>query len=272
MTKLAGIGKSARQKLSLVLERNPVVIKSGFVSEVLNITLPDASQLLAGWSNNGWLYRLKRGSYVSVPLDSTSGDAVLEDPFLIAELLYQPGYIGGFSAVKHWDLSEQIIETIYYFTTRQVKDRSPKHGMTKFKIKTLTTSKMFGTKTIWYGSKKVKVSDPSKTIVDILDDPKLVGGMTVVFDIFSEYINSDYCDFDKLYKYSLKIGNKTVIKRLGFMMDVKLDFIPVALENIQEDISSGYSNFDSVVKCDLIVEKWKLKVSSSWKREYDRKK
>ncbi len=33
--------------------------------------------------------------------------------------------------------------------------------------KTPLKKNIFGTKNIWYGSKKVKVSDPTKTIVDI---------------------------------------------------------------------------------------------------------
>ncbi len=37
-------------------------------------------------------------------------------------------------------------------------------------VRRKNTSKknIFGTKNIWYGSKKVKVSDPTKTIVDML--------------------------------------------------------------------------------------------------------
>ena len=133
-------------------------------------------------------------------------------------------------------------------------------------------NKIFGTKTLWYGSKKVKVSDPTKTIVDILDDPKLSGGMSVVYDVFNEYIESEYCDFNLLLKYAKRMNNKTILKRLGFMVDVKLNKVPKELINIREDISSGYSDFDPTVNSKSIIEKWKLKVPTSWKAEYDRKK
>jgi len=269
---LAGIGKTGRTRLSKVLECNPRVITSATVSGILNLSLKEASRMLSRWCKNGWLYRVKRGVYIPVPIDSTSSNIILEEPFVIAESIYQPGYIGGFSAIKHWDLSEQIIETVYYFSTKQLKERNPIYGSIKFKIKTVKENKIFGTKTIWYGSKKVKVSDPTKTIVDILDDPKLVGGMSIVYDIFNEYVESEYCDFKMLLNYSERMNNKTILKRLGFMIDVKFNKTPEEFSNIKDNISSGYSNFDPIVNGKSFVEKWKLKVPASWKEEYDRKK
>ena len=105
MGDLAGIGKTGRTRLSKVLECNPRVITSATVSGILNLSLKEASRMLSRWCKNGWLYRVKRGVYISVPIDSTSSNIILEVPFVIAESIYQPGYIGGFSAIKLWDLS-----------------------------------------------------------------------------------------------------------------------------------------------------------------------
>ena len=272
MSDLAGIGKIGRARLSKVLERNPGTINAKDIAKLLDLTSTEANRVLSRWCTNGWLYRVKRGVYIPVPMDSTSSDILIEEPFLIAESLYSPGYVAGFSAVKHWDLSEQIIETVYYFSTKQVKERSPVYGATRFQIKTIKEDRLFGTKTIWHGSKKVKVSDPTKTIVDVLDDPKLVGGMSVVYDIFQEYSESKHRDFKLLLEYANTIGNKTIFKRLGFMINVRLDNIPIEFRNLNQRISSGYSNFDPATDGKFIVEKWKLKVPASWKKEYDRKK
>lgn len=43
-------------------------------------------------------------------MDSTTSEILIEEPFVIADSLYRPGYVAGFSAIEHWDLSEQIIE------------------------------------------------------------------------------------------------------------------------------------------------------------------
>ena len=44
-----------------------------------------------------------------------------KEPYIIADGLYNPGYIAGFSAIKHWDFTEQIIESVTYFTSKNVK-------------------------------------------------------------------------------------------------------------------------------------------------------
>jgi predicted transcriptional regulator of viral defense system len=272
MSKIAGIGKSSRIKLSKVLERYPRLISAASVAEVLGVAPSEANRVLARWSQSGWVNRVKRGLYSPVSLDTGASTLALEEPFLVADTIYGPGYVGGFSAVKHWDLSEQIIETVYYFTTRQVMDRNPIHGSVQFKLKTVKAAKMFGLKAIWIGSKKINVSDATKTIVDILNDPKLVGGMSIVYDIFKEYCESEYCDFQKLLDYCHKMENKTIFKRLGFMIDTKMANIPKELNSLEKLISTGYSNFDPLIKKNHIIEKWKIKAPVSWVEEYDRKK
>ena len=154
MSELAGIGKSYRAKLSRVLERNAGVITPQIVSQVLLVSTQESGRLLARWNRNGWVHRVKRGVYLPVSLSSTSTEPVVEEPFLIAESIYGPGYVGGFSAIKHWDFSEQIIETVTYFTRKKVKQRNPSHGGVKFRLKTVTEHKIFGLMTLWVGSKK----------------------------------------------------------------------------------------------------------------------
>jgi len=90
---LAGIGKSGRVKLSRLLESNPRVITSAIVSDLLSMPLKESSRTLSRWCRSGWLYRIKRGVYIPVPIDSTSGKIILEEPFIIAESIYQPGYV-----------------------------------------------------------------------------------------------------------------------------------------------------------------------------------
>lgn len=269
---LQGIGKVSRANLGRVLANNPAVITSAIVSDSLDIPREEAQKLLARWCKSGWLSRIKQGAYIALPLEASSGISTLENPFIIADSLYNPGYVGGFSAVKYWDFSEQIIETQYYFTTKQVRNLRPVLGDTQFRLKTVLPYKVFATKALWYGSKKVLISDPSKTIVDLLDDPRLVGGMTVVSDIFREYMASDYCDFQKLLSYATTMQNKTILKRLGFMVDVKFDQMPEPLIGMERNLSAGYSKYDPTVQCQRTVDKWKLMVPVSWKDEYDRKK
>jgi len=272
MSELAGIGKAYRTKLSRVLERHASILTPKVVAEVLEVSTQESGRLLARWNKNGWVHRVKRGVYVPVSLSSTSTEPVVEEPFLIAESIYGPGYIGGFSAIKHWDLSEQIIETVTYFTRKKVKDRNPTHGGVKFRLKTIAEHKIFGLKTLWVGNKKICISDPSKTIVDLFDDSNLVGGMAIVKDVFAEYFESEHYDFNLLLSYIQRIGNKSIYKRLGFLLDTSFSVSEVQLSAIRANMSEGYSIFDPTIASPCTVSKWRLKTSQSWKTLYDRKK
>lgn len=269
---MAGIGKEARRKLASVLQKHPGVLTSEVVSHSLDVTRKEASRLLSRWNFSGWVQRIKRGAYVPLTLEASNLDITDEDPYMIISSIYNEGYVGAFSAIKHWDLSEQITETVYYFTSTHVKKRDEHIGSFQYKIKTVTKDKFFGLKPLWFGSKKVYISDPTKTIVDLLDDPKLVGRMTVVFDIYSEYIDSEYCDYEKMLNYIERMNNKTIYKRLGFMLETKFGKLPDQLIEIENKISSGYTFFDTLLPSKSIVEKWMLRVPNSWKVEYDRKK
>lgn len=271
MGELSGIGKSYRNKLSRVLENNYSVITAKLVSETLNISGQESGRLLSRWNKSGWLKRIKRGAYIPIPLESTTSKIVVEEPFLIADSIYGPGYIAGLSAVKMWDLSEQIIESVTYFTLKQVKNRNPIHGGIKFKLKTISEYKLFGLKPLWIGSKKIRISDPSKTIIDLLDDPKIVGGITIITDFFSEYMDSEHYNLELLVQYAHQMKNKTIFKRLGLIYETMFNANEEVLSIFLKNISSGFSEFDPTVPSKFNIGKWNLKTSEFWKKKYDRK-
>jgi predicted transcriptional regulator of viral defense system len=272
MSELSGIGKSYRNKLSRVLEKNYSVITAKLVSETLNISVQESGRLLSRWNKSGWIKRIKSGAYIPIPLDSTTSKVIVEEPFLIVDSLYGPGYIAGFSAVKQWDFSEQIIESVTYFTLKKIKNRNPVHGGIKFKLKTISEHKLFGLKSVWIGSKKIGISDPSKTMIDLLDDPKVVGGITIITDFFSEYMDSEHYNIELLIKYAHQMKNKTIFKRLGLIYETMFNAEEDVLSIFLKNISSGFSEFDPTVPSKYNVAKWKLKTSEFWKNKYDRKK
>ena len=44
---------------------------------------------------------------------------------------------------------------------------------TEFRVATRQMSAFFGTRGVWRGRERVDVSDPTRTIVDMLDDPSI---------------------------------------------------------------------------------------------------
>lgn len=142
----------------------------------------------------------------------------------------------------------------------------------KLKLKTIKAYKMFGTQLVWRNNVKVKVSDPSKTIVNLLDDPSLGGSMRVVQNFFREYWDSEYRNIKKLILYGKKMRNKTIFKRLGFLLDLNELADKHTIESLRGKISSGYSMFDPKVRGKFFIRKWGLRVSTMWKAKYEQQK
>lgn len=266
---IKSIGNDYRIKLAAVLEAAKGIITPSIVSKALNLPLQESGRILSRWHTHGWIKRIKHGVYIPIAVDDMTGDSTIEDPWILVDRLYTPGYIGGFSAVKHWDFSEQLFEKTTFFTTKKIKDKYPRIGNSYFQLKNISEYKNFGTQTVWRDNVKILVSDPSKTIVDLLDDPGVVGGMRVVRDIFLEYKESTLFNPGKIVQYSEKMKNKTIYKRLGFLMETIGLYDLIIEYDLQNKISAGYSLFDPCVKNTSTTRKWNLKIPSIWKNIND---
>ena len=143
----------------------------------LSFTMPRTHRFLAYLAERGWLLRVCRGLYAPIPLDAIDPSAWREDPWVIASKLFGPHcYVGGWTACEHWDLTEQIFRETVVVTTKRVRGKEADIQGFPFRIRRTTPRKAFGTKAAWQDQTRVYVSDPSRTVIDVLDDPTLGGG------------------------------------------------------------------------------------------------
>jgi predicted transcriptional regulator of viral defense system len=122
--------------------------------------------------------------------------------------------------------------------------------------------RFFGTQHVWRNQTRVQVSDPSKTIVDIISDPALGGGIRHVFDIVKEYFSSEHRDDKKLISYFEKQQNGTAYKRMGYLLEVTKIETPELLIACKKKISKGYSPLDPAIKTGgKYLRQWNLKIN-----------
>ena len=95
MSELLGIGKESRKRLGNILIETQGTITVEQASQTLSLPLDKTARLLSRWTKQGWLRRVRRGLYVPVPLEAASPEIAIEDPWLIADSLFNPCYIGG---------------------------------------------------------------------------------------------------------------------------------------------------------------------------------
>ena len=264
MQSMNGLGKADRERLSAVLRGTKGTISVAEAAEILDMPGSGAAKLLSRWAKKGWLARVRRGLYVSVPLESQTVDVPLEDAWVIAEKLFGPCYIGGWSAAEYWDLTEQIFRTLIVLTTQRPRDRKPTIKGTAFWLRTVPDSAMFGLKAVWRGPVKVNVSDATRTVLDLLGDPQLGGGLRSMVDMFRNYLNSEKKDLKLLLEYAGQLGNGAVFKRLGFLLEQYAENEQDVIGACYEKLTSGNTKLDPAGKAERLITRWRLWVPERW--------
>lgn len=266
MTKLTGIGKTDRERLAAIIRGTKGTVSVGDAARILGVTRTDAAKMLSRWAKKGWMSRVRQGIYVSVPLESRSADVPLEDPWLIADRLFSPCYIGGWSAAEYFDLTEQIFGTVLVMTVQKPRNRRPDIKGTKFILRTIPEGAIFGLKPVWRGQVKISVSDPTRTILDMLIDPALGGGIRSVTDMLENYLSSENKNLDQLIEYGEQLGNGAVFKRLGFLIEKKAPDEAKAIEKCYKRLTAGNAKLDPKLDNIRLITRWKLWVPENWKR------
>ncbi len=253
-----GLGKKSREQLSKIVREIQGVITVKKVSELLHLDSSQAAKLLSYWQKNGWVSRIKQGCYIAVPIEASNPDVSIEEPWVIASQLFLPCYIGGWSAAEHWDFTEQIYNSIAVMTTKQPKRKEQIIRGTNFVLRTISQNRFFGTKTIWKGSVKVSLSDPTKTIIDMLDNPSIGGGIRPTVDMLTAYFESPEKNEAALLDYAARMDNGGIFKRLGFIVENLYPKNTRLIQACQKHLTSGNVKIDLKLECPKLVTKWRL--------------
>lgn len=261
---MGGINKDNRELLGNLNRSAKGPFDLDFVSQTLNLSKTRARHMVKFWAKQGWLTRIKRGLYSTVSLSALRPDAQKEDAWVIAEAVFSPCYIGGWSACEHWGLTEQIFNDIVVFSARRFNRSEKKIQGTNYIIRTVNLKRFYGLRAVWRGAKKISVSDPSRTLVDILDDPKLGGGIRNVADMANEYFNGENRNDGLLKEYIAKHGKRAIYKRLGYLIEYLNIAAPELVKTCYKLKSSGYTKLDPALPLKgKLLRRWNLRLNAN---------
>lgn len=261
--RLAGISPAYRAHLSALSRAFDGPFTAAEAAEVLGVDRPTASRITGYLASRGWLARVRRGLYVPVPLEATAPGEWRADPWLVAGRVFEPCYIGGWSACEHWGLTEQLFRELLVVTAQPQRRSAVRLQGGAFHVVVRQPEALFGTRPVWRGREPVDVSDPSRTVVDILDDPAIGGGIRHVADVVSEYFGSEHRNDDRLLAHIERLGNRTVFKRLGFLLEALETDARELIAACLERKSAGISALDpSIDSRGTITKRWNLRVNA----------
>jgi predicted transcriptional regulator of viral defense system len=254
-----------RARLAAVLRASKEVVSVDTASRSLGVDRQTAAKFLSRWKDQGWLRRIGHGFYVPVPLDLAESEQVITDPWVLIPTLFPECYIGGWTAAHHWELTEQLFNETLVFTTRRIVQKRVIAQGAPFVLHSVTPKRLFGLKTIWRGSAKLSISDPARTLVDMIAAPYVGGGIDHVADSARTYLKTKGASRDLLIRYAQEFNNGAIFKRLGYLAETRLRDTKLA-DECRSRLTQGYARFDPALPPEKLVTAWRLWLPASTKQ------
>ena len=217
---------------------------------------------MAHLASRGWLSRVRHGTYITVPLEARNPSQQREDPWIVAAAVFEPAYIGGWSAGEHWGLTDEVFSDIVVFTARRMRRIKQLIQDTTYLASVIQQDRMFGLSSAWRGQTTVQVSNPSRTIADVLHKTSLGGGVRHAAEMIGEYFTGEHRNDAGLLACVARLGNRTILKRLGYIVEALGLDAPDVIDFCRDNVSAGYSKLDPAVKRrGRLMRRWNLEIN-----------
>lgn len=254
------LGPVSSHLITELNRKQKTVFSLSEASQILGIENKQIRKLLSDLVKKGWLRRIEKGKYLLIPLTVDSNKPYTENQFIIASKLVDPYYIGLWSMLNYYGYTEQMMNTVFIASPKRKKDFLL--SGVNYKFVKINLRKMFGITEIKINEMPIKVSNKEKTLIDCLDHPEYCGGISeVVKGIWNA---RDEIDFPRLLDYTKKIGNTTVAKRLGYLLEILELDKRTDIKNLKKAIGKGFSLLDPLrPKKGQYNSRWNLLVNMS---------
>jgi predicted transcriptional regulator of viral defense system len=131
--------------------------------------------------------------------------------------MFEPCYIGGWSAAEHWGLTEQLFRSTFVATAANIRARSVTYLGASFKLVRVKADRIRHLTSVWRGASRVLVSGRERTLVDGAIDPSWLGGFRHLQDVFITYAESG--DASELLNEVKRSGTGAAAKRIGYLTE-----------------------------------------------------
>ena len=243
MSQPAGITGRGRAELAAVLASGKRFVTLADVTGALGVDPDAAAKRLSRWAKDGWVRRVRRGLYIGVPVDAANPAAWSEDALIVATAVWSPCYFTGWTSASHWALTDQVFRTTVLKTTERVRASQARLLDHDYLLAHTGDGTLgWGIGSEWDGETRLRFADPARTVIDVLDDPKLAGGIRHAAEITGTFLDEHAPAI--LVDYGDRLGNRAVFKRLGYIVEALGRDAPQLVEACRERVSAGVSPLD----------------------------
>lgn len=260
MSMRAGISTIGRNDLARLVGRGRRLIGVNDAARLLNADHREVTRKLARWAEMGWLRRVRRGLYIPVPVEAENPAAWSEDALYLADAVWTPCYFTGWTAANHWGFTEQVFRTTVVKTTERVRASHQTLLDHDYLVIHVPPETIWGTVALWRYDRRLQMADPARTIIDVLDQPALAGGIRHASELLTSYLDGK--DERELVVYGDRLGNNAVFKRLGYLIGALRMNRPALESECRQRVSAGLALLDpSGPRGGKAVTAWGLRVN-----------
>lgn len=183
---------------------------------ILGISQPSVANVLYRLKKKHRITEIERGKYVLSPAVSGVEGYWTEAPYLIVKYLIDQYYVGFWTALHYWGLTEQIPRTVFVAITKRKK--ALRYGNQKIKFVTLTNKMFFDYIDGKVNGESFNISSKEKTIIDGLLYPQYCGGL---FEVTKAIWNGrKELRWDKIVELINRINVDSVRGRFGYILEI----------------------------------------------------
>lgn len=241
-----GLSQNQERIMSILeYKKVDVILREELVSLIKkHLKVKDISDLIEKLQKKRKLIPIKRGIYMVVPFHSIDKKWAL-DWYRISEyLLKDDYYIGLYNAFNLHGFTEQIPNKLFVFNTKYSADRMILHY--KFKFFKVKKDKLFG-----IIKNKYPYSDKERTIIDALEYPEYLGGISEVMD----RIRNVKFDDNILIDYAIKYNSIKIMKLVGLLTNSQKLF-----DLLEKKKALSYYTTLRKTATKLLDKKWKIRL------------
>ncbi|MCX9082926.1 MAG: type IV toxin-antitoxin system AbiEi family antitoxin domain-containing protein [Candidatus Methanoperedens sp.] len=235
------LGTNELKLLFTLEEENKSIFSITDAKRILKTSTPSVWNVIYRLKKKGRIEEIEKGKYLLIPARAGYGGSWSEVPYLLVPNIISTYYIGFWTALNYWGMTEQVPNVVFVATTRRKKD--VEFGDTRYEFVTLMKKRFFGYVEENTASGTFNISSREKTIIDCILYPKYCGGLDEV--IKGIWKAKDELDFIKLLEYSKRMDVSVVTRRIGYALEL-LGLAEEISSQIASTRSKGYMWLDPV--------------------------
>jgi len=180
-----------------ILQNYPIFTEND-AAKIINKKPEYIKILLYRMKKRKLIYKIERGKYT-----------LYDDAFIFSSHISIPSYISLWSAIRYYNLTEQMPKTIFIIVPKSRKSLK----FQSISIEFVKTKYFFGYKKEYYKGFEIFIAEPEKAIIDSLFSKK------VPLDEIIKAIKTKSLNIERLISWAIKTKNKSLMKRLGFILE-----------------------------------------------------